>query len=115
MADRESSLNAAQVRGMWNCSARFIQVLEGLCVAQGWCCFASPFWLNRSSVIFEFQVSDDDDDDDELYYSLNCLIARHTCFANRAIHLPGIMGIMKDVLSGFEKPENKAKFKEKER
>ena len=26
---------------------------------------------------------DDDDDDDELYYSLNCLIARHTCFANR--------------------------------
>ena len=22
-------------------------------------------------------------DDDELYYSLNCLIARHTCFANR--------------------------------
>ena len=31
---------------------------------------------------------DDDDDDDELYYSLNCLIARHTCFANRAYEVP---------------------------
>ena len=28
-------------------------------------------------------TEDHDDDDDELYYSLNCLIARHTCFANR--------------------------------
>ena len=50
-----------------------------------------------------------DDDDDELYYSLNCLIARHTCFANRG---DSIMSSDKGVLINVE--EYKAMAREGE-